>query len=81
MGDLYGKGYVRSPDGEIVYDANTGFALLSPEVVYLGNTAPKWRLGVGNDFSYKNFRLNLLFDVQYGAVAHSLMHYKIGRAG
>lgn len=81
MGDLYGKGYVRSPDGQIVYDANTGFALLSPEVQYLGNTAPKWRLGFGNDFSYKNFRLNLLFDVQYGAVAHSLMHYKMAEQG
>ena len=81
MGDLYGKGYVRSPEGQIVYDANTGFALLSPEVVYLGNTSPKWRLGIGNDFSYKNFRLSALFDVQYGAVAHSLMHYKMAEQG
>jgi len=24
MGDLYGRGYVRSPDGQVVYDATTG---------------------------------------------------------
>ncbi|MGE8421411.1 MAG: SusC/RagA family TonB-linked outer membrane protein, partial [Sphingobacterium siyangense] len=41
MGDLYGIGYKRSPDGQIVYDANTGVALLTDEVVYLGNTIPK----------------------------------------
>jgi outer membrane receptor protein involved in Fe transport len=81
MGDLYGRGYVRAPDGQIVYDARTGFAKISEDVVYLGNTTPKWRLGFGNDFSYKNFRLNLLFDVQYGAVAHSLMHYKMAEQG
>ncbi|THU38519.1 SusC/RagA family TonB-linked outer membrane protein [Niastella caeni] len=81
MGDLYGRGYVRSPEGEIVYDANTGVAFISPEVQYLGNTIPKWRLGFGNDFSYKQFRLNVLFDVQYGGVAHSLMHYKMAEQG
>ena len=81
MGDLYGRGYVRAPDGQIVYDARTGFALISEGVQYLGNTIPKWRLGIGNDFSYKNFRLNVLFDVQYGGVAHSLMHYKMAEQG
>ncbi|WPV00852.1 SusC/RagA family TonB-linked outer membrane protein [Mucilaginibacter sp. cycad4] len=29
MGDMYGRGYLRSPDGQIVYDASTGFARLS----------------------------------------------------
>jgi TonB-linked SusC/RagA family outer membrane protein len=81
MGDLYGKGYVRAPDGQIVYDANTGFALLSQEVQYLGNTIPKWRLGFSNEFKYKQWRLNMLFDAQYGAVGHSLMHYKMAEQG
>ncbi|MCU7548302.1 SusC/RagA family TonB-linked outer membrane protein [Chitinophagaceae bacterium LB-8] len=81
MGDLYGRGYVRAPDGQVVYDANTGVALISQDVKYLGNTIPKWKLGFSNDFSYKQFRLNLLFDAQYGAVAHSLMHYKLAEQG
>lgn len=81
MGDLYGRGYVRSPDGQVVYDAATGFALISQDVTYLGNTIPKGKLGFTNEFSYKGFTLNLLFDAQWGAVGHSLMHYKLAEQG
>ena len=81
MGDLYGRGYVRAPDGQVVYDATTGFALISPDVKYLGNTTPRWKLGFSNAFTFKQFRLGLLFDGQYGAVAHSLMHYKLAEQG
>ncbi len=81
MGDLYGQGYVRAPDGQVVYDARTGFALISQDVQYLGNTIPKWKLGLTNDFSYKQFRLHLLFDAQYGGVGHSLTHYKLAEQG
>lgn len=81
MGDLYGQGYVRAPDGQVVYDASTGNALLSQDVVYLGNTIPKGKLGFTNEFQYKGFRLNLLFDAQWGAVGHSLTHYKMAEQG
>ncbi len=81
MGDLYGRGYVRAPDGQIVYDATTGFAKISEDVVYIGNTIPKGKLGFTNAFSFKNFRLTTLFDAQWGAVAHSLMHYKLAEQG
>lgn len=81
MGDLYGRGYVRAPDGQVVYDANTGFAMISQEVQYLGNTIPKGKLGFTNEFLFKNFRLNILFDAQWGGVAHSLMHYKLAEQG
>jgi TonB-linked SusC/RagA family outer membrane protein len=81
MGDLYGRGYESAPDGQVVYDANTGFAKITQDVIFLGNTIPKWKLGFNNEFQYKGFRLNLLFDGQYGAVAHSLMHYKLAEQG
>jgi len=81
MGDLYGIGYKRSPDGQIVYDANTGVALLTDEVVYLGNTIPKGKASLGHEFRYKGFRLNLLFDAQFGGVSHSLTHYKLAEQG
>ena len=81
MGDLYGRGYVRAPDGQIVYNPNTGVALINPDVVYLGNTIPKGRLSIGNDFGFKRFRLKLLFDGQWGAVSHSLMHHKMAEQG
>lgn len=81
MGDLYGIGYLRAPDGQVVYDAATGFALLDPGVKYLGNTIPKWKMSFSNDFTFKQFRLSFLFDGQYGAVAHSLSHYKLAEQG
>ncbi|RBL88331.1 SusC/RagA family TonB-linked outer membrane protein [Chitinophaga flava] len=81
MGDLYGRGYLRAPDGQIVYDPKTGVALLTTDVVYLGNTIPKWKMGLTNNFSYKQFSFNILFDAQFGAVAHSLTHYKLAEQG
>lgn len=81
MGDLWGRGYVRAPDGQVIYDPLTGYAKLSQEVVFLGNTIPKGKISFGNEFKYKQFRLNLLFDAQYGAVAHSLSHYKLAEQG
>jgi TonB-linked SusC/RagA family outer membrane protein len=81
MGDLYGRGYVRAPDGQVVYDSLTGNALISQDVTYLGNTIPKHKIGVSNEFRYGQVRLNILFDGQFGAKAHSLMHYKLAEQG
>jgi len=81
MGDLYGLGYERAPDGQVIYDETTGNAKITPNVVYLGNTYPKGKLSFGNSFSYKGLRLNVLFDTQWGGVGHSLTHYKLAEQG
>ena len=81
MGDLYGRGYQRAPDGQVVFDPKTGFALISPDILYLGNTSPKWKMGLSNDFRYKQFHFSILFDAQYGAVAYSLTSYKLAEQG
>lgn len=81
MGDLYGRGYQRAPDGQVIYDEVTGVAKITEDVKYLGNTMPKFRGSLGNEFRYRNFRMNVLFDAQIGAVAHSLMNYKLVEQG
>ncbi|WP_233509375.1 SusC/RagA family TonB-linked outer membrane protein [Pedobacter chinensis] len=81
MGDMYGRGFVRSPDGQIVYDETTGVAKITDDVVFLGNTIPRYKLSLGSEFSYRRFRLNVLFDAQVGGVAHSLMNYKLVEQG
>lgn len=81
IGDLYGRGFVRSPDGQIVYDASTGFAKLTDGVVYLGNTNPKYKVSWGSNFKLGQFSLQVLFDAQHGAVAHSLTNYKMVEQG
>lgn len=81
MGDMYGRGYVRSPDGQIVYDETTGNAKITENVIYIGNTIPKFKTSLGTDFRYKGFKLNVLFDAQVGGVAHSLLNYKMVEQG
>ncbi|WP_118952845.1 SusC/RagA family TonB-linked outer membrane protein [Taibaiella helva] len=80
MGDLYGIGYQRSPDGKIVYDAS-GYPLWTDTAIYIGNTTPKWRASWGNEFTYKNFRFSFLFDGQFGGVGYSLTHSVLAEEG
>lgn len=79
MGDIYGRGYLRSPEGQIVYE--NGYPLLNDELLLLGNSMPKWRGGIGNEFAYKQFRLNVLVDGSFGAKAYSLTHSVLADAG
>ncbi|RYF22364.1 MAG: SusC/RagA family TonB-linked outer membrane protein [Flavobacteriales bacterium] len=81
MGDLYGRGYLRSPDGQIVYNPSTGVALENPELLYLGNTMPQFRFSFGTGVSYKNLSLTALFDAQLGAVGHSLTFSRMASLG
>lgn len=80
MGDLYGLGYLRSPDGQIVYNSQ-GYPLLTEEAIYLGRATPDFNWGISNDFKYKQWRLKVLIDGQYGAVAYSHTHVAASVAG
>lgn len=81
MGDMYGIGYERSPDGQVIYDATSGLPKLTNEPIYLGNTTPKYKGSIGSEFSFKQFRLSVLFDAQYGGVAHSYTHGRLADFG
>jgi len=70
MADLYGIGFQRSPDGQIVF--NNGYPVLSQTSTYLGKVTPSWKASVNNEFSYKQFRFSFLFDGQFGGKAYSL---------
>lgn len=70
MTSIYGTGYKRAPDGQIVYDEN-GYPLLSEELLYLGDSAPKWKGSFGTEIRYKGISLSILFDGQYGGVGYS----------
>lgn len=80
MGDLYGIGYARTPEGDIIYN-DQGLPTRTSTVVYLGNTNPDWKGSLGSELKYKNFRLNLLFDGQFGGVAYSLTHAVLSEEG
>jgi TonB-linked SusC/RagA family outer membrane protein len=67
---IYGLGYERSPDGQIVY--KDGYPVLSQNAKYIGNANPKWKGSLGSTFTYKRFSLNVLFDGQFGGMGYSL---------
>jgi hypothetical protein len=56
MGDIYGRGYLRSPDNQIVYDTN-GSPILDTKIKKIGNS--DWMLGLATNLKYKNFNLML----------------------
>lgn len=64
-GTFFGKGFLRAPDGQIVYDAQ-GYPMLDPVSRVLGNFTPDWIGGISNTFKYKNFSLSTLIDIKHG---------------
>lgn len=73
FGNIYGRGFERSPDGEIVHDSD-GYPMLTDEFIKVGNIAPDWTGGIANNFSYKGFRLNTLVDFRQGGDVYSLTY-------
>src|SRR5690606_29329985 len=70
MDELWGRGYKRAPDGQII--SENGIPVITEEVQYIGQTNPAWRVGLHNEFQYRQFRLGFMFDAAFGAVGYSL---------
>ncbi|TCD08275.1 SusC/RagA family TonB-linked outer membrane protein [Pedobacter frigidisoli] len=81
MGDMYGRGYLRAPDGQIVFNPSTGVALENPDLIYLGNTTPQFRFSFGTGITYKQISVTALFDAQLGAIGHSLTFSRMASLG
>src|SRR5690606_17144881 len=63
-GTLYGRRYLRSPEGALVY--SNGLPILEEGTFALGNIQPDWIGGLSNAFSFKGFTLSTLIDVKMG---------------
>ena len=81
MGDLYGTGFQRSPEGEIIYTTNGLPAELDPETRKFGNAFPDWRGSIMNEFTYKNINLSILLDGQMGGSMYSMTNHKNNTLG
>lgn len=77
---LYGRGFKRNENGDILY-TKKGYPIKTDEDIYIGETTPDWRAGFINSFKYKNFKLNIVFDGQYGGVIYSHTHHKLTQQG
>jgi len=79
-GDIYGFGFVRAPDGQIVY-RTTGLPERPGQIQYIGRAYADWRGGLSNEFQYKNYRFSFLVDGQYGGMIYSQTHHKMAEQG
>ena len=79
LGQLYGLGFQRGPDGRIIHE--NGLPLLTDEKVSAGSFQPDFRLGWYNEFQYKNVGLSFLFDGQVGGKIYSRSHALYATAG
>lgn len=81
MAQLYGWGYLRDPQGRIVYDANNGRARRSADQIAFGSALPKWFGGFTNSFSYKGLTAFFLIDFKLGHKMISGTHVNAYRHG
>lgn len=79
IGDIYGIGLQRSPDGQIIFQ--NGLPMQTTDTKLLGNSNPSWRGGIANTFTYKNISLNVLVDVRMGGQLYSLSHAALMELG
>lgn len=80
MGAIYGPGFERAPDGQIIIGTD-GNPETTSDLIYLGNYNPDWMAGVSNTFSFKGITLSALFDIRQGGVFISRFLNKAMGAG
>ncbi len=80
IGDMYGTGYLKNENGDFIIDAQ-GKYIVDNTLKKLGNYQADFSLGFSNDFSYKNWSANFLFDWRYGGEIVSRTQALAGVAG
>lgn len=81
MGDMYGKGFQRSPEGEIIYTSTGVPAPLDPVVRKWGNAFADWKGSITNELALRRFKVSILLDGQYGGEMYSQTNHKNNTLG
>lgn len=81
FGEIYTKGYERNAEGKIIVDAQGVPKITSLYTHYLGNYNYDWRGGLTNSFSYGNWNLSCLIDINYGGVRQSITEAHLLQSG
>ena len=92
---IFGTKYKRAPEGSYAIDASgkmtdvsgqmvlnaDGTPQIDNEIVYIGDTAPKWKGGFGFSFSWKTLRVSAKFDGRYGSHVWSMTNWVMNSRG
>ena len=68
---LKGTSYNRDDQGRVIVDRVTGFPSVNPNLVELGNTEPKHRVGLDLATTFKGFRIATLFEYRAGFMMYN----------
>ena len=79
LGQLYGLGFERGPDGRIIHV--DGLPLHTTQKVSAGSFQPDLRVGLYNTLTVGNFSLGILFDGQFGGKIYSRSHALFNTGG
>lgn len=81
MGDMYGRGFQRSPEGKVVYSSTGLPAPLDPVAKVWGNAFADWKGGLLNEFVIRKVRVSFLLDYQHGGSMFSQSNHKYNTLG
>ena len=73
-GAIYGNKYQTNAKGEMILQTtgtNAGLPLPTSGVFKIGNSNPKFTMGISNTFTYKFFTLDILLDIRNGGALYS----------
>ncbi|GAB3958784.1 SusC/RagA family TonB-linked outer membrane protein [Spirosoma harenae] len=80
MGDMWGTGYLRNPQGEFIVGSN-GQYIADNTLKKLGNYNPDFMVGLSNQLSVGNWNLGFLLDWRQGGILVSRTLALAGVAG
>jgi hypothetical protein len=78
-GAMYGKGFERAPNDEILFTKSGDTQRGAKK--YLGNYNPDWMGSLSNSFGYKNIAMSFLLDLRYGGIFYSRTNYYLNIRG
>ncbi|MCE7063702.1 SusC/RagA family TonB-linked outer membrane protein [Dyadobacter sp. CY326] len=79
-GEVWGYKKLTNADGQTVFNTASGYAVRG-NIERLGNGIPPLTMGITNNFTYKNFSLNILIDGKFGSIVYSNMYQYAYRFG
>ena len=81
FGDIYGTSLKRDAQGRVLIIDGKPTAADGGNNTFLGNANPRWQLGWGNTFNYKNFSLSFLLDGKFGGKVMSITESMLEQYG
>jgi len=78
-GTVQGLVFSKDAKGTQIYNKTSGYE--ASKMANLGVANPPYLMGLTNDFHYKRFSLNILFDAKFGAVGYSNLWQYASRFG